>query len=224
MTSTNTTSATLNAVLLEQQFMQIDDTIGDALEWVEMTREQAPRLDLEADRLNLQLQRCRDKARRLTQAAKLTQTLGFYGHSQAGKSYLICALAAGNYGRLETRLGGVTLDYLTQINPGNRAARLATRFTRQTELKDRAFPVRVLLLNEADLAQALKSGRVAGAALDVLSSEPPSPDNPLLSAPNCLVTPHIAWATKEARTRLMDIATDNLAAFIKGEPKNVVNP
>lgn len=155
MTLTNTTSATLNAVLLEQQFMQIDDTIGDALEWVEMTREQAPRLDLEADRLNLQLQRCRDKARRLTQAAKLTQTLGFYGHSQAGKSYLICALAAGNYGRLETRLGGVTLDYLTQINPGNRAARLATRFTRQTELKDRAFPVRVLLLNEADLARIM---------------------------------------------------------------------
>ena len=155
MTLTNTTSATLNAVLLEQQFMQIDDTIGDALEWVEMTREQAPRLDLEADRLNLQLQRCRDKARRLTQAAKLTQTLGFYGHSQAGKSYLICALAAGNYGRLETRLGGVTLDYLTQINPGNRAARLATRFTRQTELKDRAYPVRVLLLNEADLARIM---------------------------------------------------------------------
>ncbi|QLK63650.1 virulence factor (plasmid) [Enterobacteriaceae bacterium Kacie_13] len=155
MTSTNTTSKNLNAVLLEQQFTQLDDTIGDSLEWVEMTREQAPRLDLEADRLNLQLKRCRDKARRLKQAAKLTQTLGFYGHSQAGKSYLICALAAGNYGRLETRLGGVTLDYLTQINPGNRAARLATRFTRQTEVKDRAFPVRVLLLNEADLARIM---------------------------------------------------------------------
>lgn len=80
------------------------------------------------------------------------------------------------------------------------------------------------LINEADLAEALKSGRVAGAGLDVLSSEPPSMTNPLMSAPNCIVTPHIAWATKEARSRLMDIATDNLAAFVKGAPKNVVNP
>ena len=80
------------------------------------------------------------------------------------------------------------------------------------------------LINEADLAEALKSEHVAGAALDVLSSEPPSPSNPLLSAPNCIVTPHIAWATKEARTRLMNIATDNLSAFLKGAAQNVVNP
>lgn len=80
------------------------------------------------------------------------------------------------------------------------------------------------LINEADLAEALKTGHVAGAALDVLSSEPPSPSNPLLSAPNCIVTPHIAWATKEARTRLMNIATDNLSAFLKGAAQNVVNP
>ncbi len=89
------TTTTLSTDLLQQQFAHLDDTIGDALEWVEQTREQAPRLDLEADRLNLQLKRCRDKARRLTQATQLPQTLGFYGHSQAGKSYLICALAAG---------------------------------------------------------------------------------------------------------------------------------
>lgn len=80
------------------------------------------------------------------------------------------------------------------------------------------------LINESDLADALKAGRVGGAAVDVLSSEPPRPDNPLLSAPNCIVTPHIAWATKEARSRLMDIAADNLAAFVGGAPKNVVNP
>lgn len=80
------------------------------------------------------------------------------------------------------------------------------------------------LINEADLAEALAAGRVGGAGVDVLSSEPPSLSNPLLSAPNCIVTPHIAWATKEARSRLMDIATDNLAAFLKGAPKNVVNP
>lgn len=79
------------------------------------------------------------------------------------------------------------------------------------------------LINEADLAEALKSGRVAGAGVDVLSCEPPTLENPLLSAPNCIVTPHIAWATKEARSRLMNIAVDNLAAFIKGKAQNVVN-
>lgn len=80
------------------------------------------------------------------------------------------------------------------------------------------------LVNEADLAAALKSGKVGGAALDVVSTEPILPDNPLLGAPNCLITPHIAWASKESRQRLMDIAVDNLASFIEGEPKNVVNP
>ncbi|HDR50651.1 MAG TPA: D-2-hydroxyacid dehydrogenase, partial [Mariniphaga anaerophila] len=79
------------------------------------------------------------------------------------------------------------------------------------------------LINEADLAEALNSGRISGAGLDVLATEPPKPDNPLLTAKNCHITPHIAWATTEARTRLMDIAAANLKAFINGEPQNVVN-
>ncbi len=79
------------------------------------------------------------------------------------------------------------------------------------------------LVIEQDLADALNNGRVAGAAVDVLSSEPPSPDNPLLRAKNCIVTPHIAWASKEARTRLLDTAIANLRAFIDGHPVNVVN-
>ncbi|MCW2453824.1 virulence factor SrfC family protein [Rahnella aceris] len=152
-TSTTETNAGLTTNVLQRQFAAVSDTIGEALGWVDATRAEAPRLDLEADRLNLQLTRCREKAQRLAQACELPPALGFYGHSQAGKSYLICSLAAGNYGRLETRLGGVTLDYLTQINPGNRVARFATRFTRQADVRDRAFPVRVLLLNEADLAR-----------------------------------------------------------------------
>lgn len=76
---------------------------------------------------------------------------------------------------------------------------------------------------EKDLANALNNGIIAGAGIDVLSTEPPSKDNPLFYTKNCIITPHIAWATKEARQRLMTIATKNLAAFIEGRPQNVVN-
>lgn len=79
------------------------------------------------------------------------------------------------------------------------------------------------LVDEAALADALNSGRIAGAGLDVLSTEPPSDANPLLTAKNCVVTPHIAWATKSARRRLMTTAIENLESFLAGSPRNVVN-
>jgi glycerate dehydrogenase len=78
------------------------------------------------------------------------------------------------------------------------------------------------LVVDRELADALNVGGIAGAGLDVLSVEPPAADNPLLSARNCLVTPHIAWATREARSRLMDLAVENVAAFLAGTPRNVV--
>jgi glycerate dehydrogenase len=80
------------------------------------------------------------------------------------------------------------------------------------------------LIVDQDLADALNAGIIAGAGVDVLSVEPPPANNPLLSAKNCLVTPHIAWAAKEARARLMNLAVENLAAFVHGKPQNVVNP
>jgi glycerate dehydrogenase len=79
------------------------------------------------------------------------------------------------------------------------------------------------LIDEPALAEALNAGRLAGAGLDVLSAEPPAADNPLLTAKNCYITPHIAWATRSARQRLLSIAIDNVAAFVAGKPQNVVN-
>ena len=79
------------------------------------------------------------------------------------------------------------------------------------------------LIDETALADALNNGDIAGAGLDVLSVEPAGDDNPLLKAENCYITPHIAWATASARSRLMDTAVENLRAFMNGQPQNTVN-
>ena len=79
------------------------------------------------------------------------------------------------------------------------------------------------LIVEEDLAAALTRGKVAYAAVDVASIEPIAAENPLLHAPNCIITPHISWATKEARERIMQMTADNVRAFMKGKPTNVVN-
>ena len=92
---------------------------------------------------------------------------------------------------------------------------------RLAQMKPTAFLIntsRGPLVVEQDLADALRAGRLAGAGVDVLSTEPPAPGNPLLSAPRCFVTPHVAWATDAARQRLIDIAAENLRAYLNGQP------
>jgi glycerate dehydrogenase len=78
------------------------------------------------------------------------------------------------------------------------------------------------LVDELALAAALGTGKIAGAGLDVLAQEPPAADNPLLTAPNCIITPHLAWATRAARARLLDVAVDNVRAFLAGREQNRV--
>ena len=95
-----------------------------------------------------------------------------------------------------------------------------------SKMKKNAFLIntsRGPVINEADLKKALDEGVIAGAGVDVLSTEPPKADNPLLFTDKCIITPHIAWASFEARTRLMGIFKDNVTAFLDGKPINLVN-
>lgn len=110
------------------------------------------------------------------------------------------------------------------LTPGTRHLVDARRLAR---MKPTAFLVntsRGPLVEARALADALEEGRLAGAGLDVLEQEPPPRDHPLLSARNCFITPHIAWATRAARERLLGEVVENVRAFLEGRPRNVVNP
>lgn len=124
---------------------------------------------------------------------------------------------------LETLLG--TSDVVSLHCPLNDANRGFLNAERIAMMKPTAFllnTARGPLIDERALAEALNQDRLAGAGLDVLSQEPPPEDNPLLTAKNCLMTPHLAWGTLAARNRLMQCVADNYGAFLRGAPKNVV--
>jgi hypothetical protein len=143
---------------LVQHWSAIRTGAGEAVNWISKVRRNAPRLDNEADHLILKMRRIRNLARRLGAVSALPMTVGFFGLSQAGKSYLISTLAAGANGKLETDLGGQRLDFLTHVNPpggGKEATGLVTRFSRTAQPGPVQFPIELKLFSEVEVAKIL---------------------------------------------------------------------
>ena len=132
------------------------------------------------------------------------KTMGIIGFGRIGQAEGRIAKALGMnviaYDLYPNESGRAIADYVTLLNNA-----------------------RGQLVNEVDLVEALASGKVAAAGLDVVSTEPIKADNPLLKAPNCIITPHISWAPKESRRRIMDCTVENIRAFLNGKPVHVVN-
>ncbi|WP_409076394.1 putative virulence factor (plasmid) [Pantoea sp. C3] len=143
---------------LQQGWAAIAQGCQDALEWVGNVRTGSRRLDTEADPLNLNLLRTRNLANSLSQVSGTPMTVGFFGISQAGKSYLISALAAGSNGELEARYGTRVVDFIKEVNPvggGKEATGLVTRFTRHAPEAPQGFPIPLRLFSEIELAKIL---------------------------------------------------------------------
>ena len=170
------------------------------------------------------------------------KTFGAIGYGQIGRATIRLAQAFGMKVMVHTRTvpaaapGDLRFVGLDELLEESDVVSLHCPLTdenlrfvngpRLERMKPTAFLIntsRGPLIDETALAEALEKETIAGAAVDVLSVEPPSPDNPLLSAKHCIVTPHIAWATRASRARLMDIAVENVRLFLTGAPVNVVN-
>lgn len=169
-------------------------------------------------------------------------TLGIIGYGQIGREVAKLGNAFGMKILVNTRseitepesyITGISFDDIFGLSdivtlhlPLTDVSKNMITKTQFAEMKNSAFIIntsRGPIVNEDDLAEVLNSGKIAGAGLDVLSSEPPSENNPLLKAKNCIITPHIAWATQAARKRLMSVAVNNIKTFIEGQPQNIVN-
>lgn len=161
-------------------------------------------------------------------------TLGIVGAGRIGQAVGRIGEALGMRVRHATRAGGRAQlesvlresDVVSLHCPLTPDTRHLINATTLGWMKPSAFLLntgRGALLDEAAVAAALQAGHLAGAGLDVLTAEPPPADHPLLTAPRCLITPHLAWATGAARRRLMQVALENVRAFLAGRPQNVVN-
>lgn len=146
----------------EQQLINgwnaIYQNADNAINWINTVREHAPRLNTEADNLIYRLRRSKNIAKNLVTATQRPMSVGFFGLSQAGKSYLISALAAGNNGRLKTKMSGKELDFIDHINPpggGKEATGLVTRFTRSATKGTDSHPVELHLFNEVEIIKIL---------------------------------------------------------------------
>lgn len=140
---------------LSRQLQQVTQGIDQTIDWISHTRQHALRLDIEADLLTIKLRRQRNKARQLSNSALTAMSIGFFGQSSAGKQHLISALIADGNGRLETTLGGKTLDFWQQIKPGYQASGVVTRFSHQAAISHESHPVLVSLLSEVDIAKLI---------------------------------------------------------------------
>ena len=161
-------------------------------------------------------------------------TLGIVGAGRIGHAVGAIGTAFGMQVRYATRAGGRaeleavlrTSDVISLHTPLTPDTKHLINATTLGWMKPSALLIntgRGALVDEPALGAALRNGQIAGAGLDVLSAEPPPNDHPLIHAPNCLITPHLAWATTAARRRLMQVTVDNVRAFLAGAPQNVVN-
>lgn len=182
-------------------------------------------------------QRCKDFAYTLDTLHELSgKTLGIIGYGSIGKKVAQIGKAFGMNVLIGTRTpveGCVSkeevfknADFVTLHCPLNEQSKLMINEKSLALFKPTAYLINTArggLIDENALAAALNSGKIAGAALDVLTSEPPEADNPLIHAKNCIITPHMAWASLEARVRLLHATEDNVRAFLQNAPINKVN-
>ncbi|MBC8078726.1 MAG: D-2-hydroxyacid dehydrogenase [Gorillibacterium sp.] len=173
-------------------------------------------------------------------SGKTMGVVGFGGTGQRtaelAKAFGMKLLAATSGRRVYPEQEGITFVQIEQLLAESDIVSLHCPLTPETEGLINKTTLAIMkkgsiLINtsrgpvvcEQDLADALNSGHLYGAGVDVLSTEPPKADNPLLTAKNCVITPHIAWATREARIRLMNVAVQNVKQYLDGQPMNVVS-
>jgi hypothetical protein len=205
---------------LSQGWTTIHTESGAAIDWIQRVRSNARSVDNEADSLVMKLRRVRNQAKSLAVASSLPSTVGFFGLSQAGKSYLISALAAGGDGRLETEVDGKRLDFLSHINPpggGKEATGLVTRFSFRAKQGPEGFPLELKLFEEIELAKILVNSffndfnfEKIGDAVDLVTARAK-----LLELEGRRLPSRVAGVTEDDMVSLWDYLKDRFSASIR---------